>query len=182
MVPAVAARDRRGADAEGPDPLVDCGVMARRSRAPLLLLAALVPVLACGPTAEEEAARVKPQLQRLLEEYLPALAAAYTTGDTGGLAGLAAPKEVAAVEHRIVQLAQEGRRLRPRLQTFTIEEVTVWNRVNAFATTFEVWDLEVLAAGSETVLSEASGRRDRVTYQLKREDGRWQVLYREIRR
>lgn len=127
-------------------------------------------------TPEDEAA-----IEALLADYLPKMASAYADGDLEVLRGLAAEKEIATLYKRINDLMnQEGRVVVPTLQSFEIEQITIWNYSNAFVTTLEVWDLEVLAAGTDQRLSGVEGQRNRVTYQLKRRDEGWEVLYRAI--
>ena len=146
--------------------------------APLLIL--LVGVAACSDP-DQVAAEDHQAIEHLLEDYLPRLSQAYRTGNLEVLRGVAAEKEIASLFRRIGELANsEGRTVVPTLQSFEVEEVTIWNHSNAFVTTLEVWDLQVLATGSEKLLSEAIGQRNRVRYQLKRRDQGWQVLYRGI--
>ena len=61
-----------------------------------------------------------------------------------------------------------------------LERVKVWRHVNAYATTLEVWDLQVVAEGTDVVLSEVYNQSNRVKYQLKRRDDSWIVLFRQI--
>ncbi|MFQ5350177.1 MAG: IMS domain-containing protein, partial [Thermoanaerobaculia bacterium] len=91
---------------------------------------------------------------------------------------LAAQKEIAAIEKRISDLADQGRILDPTFRQLTVEEVTIFNYANAYVTTVEVWDLRSLATGSREQLAEDIGQSTRVKYQLKREGGGWKVLFR----
>ena len=68
----------------------------------------------------------------------------------------------------------------PTFRQVTVEDVNVWNYSNAFVTTLEVWDLQILAVGTEEVLAEELAQRNRVKYQLKREEDHWRVLFRTI--
>lgn len=167
-------------------PLLDCNAMIRRrpirSFPPLaLLLAALAAVAAgCSPSAAQMEGD-RDAVRELLEAYLPALSAAYATGDVSSLRGLAAEKEVLATEKRIVDIAREGRVVHPAFKDLTIEKLDVYQHSNAYVTTVERWDLQVFAAGSDRLLSEERDQVNRVRYQLKRnDDGSWRVLFREL--
>jgi len=145
-----------------------------------VLFLALLVTVSCEKTdavdPEDEAA-----ITQLLADYLPRLGSAYAEGNLEILQGLAAEKEIARLHKTIGDLMnQEGRVVVPTLQSFNVEKITIWNYANAFVTTLEVWDLKVLAAGSEQELSRVEGQRNRVRYQLKRRDEGWQVLYRAI--
>jgi hypothetical protein len=158
--------------------LVDWRAMSLR-RLTLALLGAAT--LACGPTQQQEQAH-REEIRQVVAAYLPKLAEAYATGDARVLAGLAVEKEVASVAKSIDDLAGQGLAFRPRLKQLTLEDVTVWRQVNAYVTTMEVWDIDKLVLGTDRVLSQALDRSDRVRYQLKRREGTWQVLYREVER
>ena len=141
---------------------------------PVLLLLAVV-----GCTSAEEQKQVDTEsIAAALEAYLPRLGQAYSTGDLAPLEGLAAQKEIAAIEKRISDLADQGRILAPSFRELTVEEATVFNYANAYVTTVEVWDLRSLATGSREQLAEEIGQRNRVKYQLKREGDSWRVLFR----
>jgi hypothetical protein len=146
---------------------------------PILLVAAIALALgACG--ADQRAAEVdRGEIEALLADYLPRLAEAYRTGDVEVLREVASEKELAAMTKQIGDLmSQEGRVIDPTLESFTVEDINVWNYSNAFVTTIEVWDLKVLASGTDQVLSEVEDQRSRVKYQLKRRDEGWQILSR----
>ena len=142
------------------------------------LLFIVVAQLGCGGSNAEQSAETKDEIQQYLENYLPVLAEAYATGDVRPLKGLAAQKEVAYVRKYLEKLADSGRILEPKFGRVTIEDFNIWNHSNAFVTTVEIWDVKLFATGSHTLLGEDIGRSDRVKYQLKRDDGRWRVLYR----
>ncbi len=139
----------------------------------LLLLA----VVACSSSEKRQEVDTE-SIAAALEAYLPLLGQAYATGDLTPLEGLAAQKEIAAVEKRISDLADQGRVLEPIFRELTIEEATVFNYANAYVSTVEVWDLRSLATGSREQLAEDIGQRNRVKYQLKREGDSWRVLFR----
>lgn len=142
------------------------------------LLAALLLVAAGCSSAEERQKVDTEAIAAALEVYLPLLGQAYATGDLAPLEGLAAQKEIAAIEKRISDLADQGRILEPTFRSLTIEEAKVFNYANAYVTTVEVWDLRSLALGSRQKLAEDLGQSNRVKYQLKREGERWKVLFR----
>ncbi|MEM9408214.1 MAG: transposase [Acidobacteriota bacterium] len=96
------------------------------------------------------------------------------------LEDFAVEKEIASVRKRVNDLALGGRDLRPELVSVEVEDITVWNHSNAFVTTLEIWNLHIYATGTETVLSEELGQRNRVKYQIKRREEGWQVLYRTL--
>jgi len=148
-----------------------------------LRLACLLPMVlmafACGPS-EEQVQVDRDEIQAALETYLPMLGEVYATGDLSLLEGLAAEKEIARIHKRIEDLSYQGRRLVPTFRSLTVEDFNVWNYSNCYVTTLEVWDLEIRATGTEQVLSTQFEQPDRVKYQLKREDGRWRVLFRTI--
>jgi hypothetical protein len=147
----------------------------RASRIALSLL--LLAAVACSSSEERQQMDTE-SIAAALEAYLPLLGQAYATGELVPLEGLAAQKEVAAIQKRISDLADQGRILEPTFHELTIEEATVFNYANAYVTTVEVWDLRSLATGSREVLAEDLGQRNRVKYQLKREGDSWRVLFR----
>ncbi len=151
--------------------------MSRRLSPPLLV--ALVLLIGCGRSAGRQEVD-RQAIQADLEAYLPLLGQAYAAGELEPLRMGAAVKEVARVGKRINDLAALGRVLSPSFRQLTVEKVNVWNYANAYVTTLEVWDLQVLATGTDTVLSEEKGQTNRVQYQLKREQGRWRILFRSI--
>jgi len=140
---------------------------------------ALGGLAGCKPSEQRQAVD-REEIRSFLDAYLPKLAEAYRTGDTDPLAPYAAAKERAAIEKRVLDLAKTGEVLAPQLKSFEIENVTVWSVVNAYVTTLEVWDIRTYAAGSDNVLRQALGQRNRVKYQLRRENGRWRVFWRQL--
>ncbi len=154
----------------------------RRAWVACVAFALLAVLTACGASRQERQEDLEGEIRTVLLEYLPALGEAYASADSNALLGLAADKERAAVEKRIQDLLQEGRVLHPTFKELTVEEVNDWNWANAFVTTVEVWDLRVYASGFEDgdPISQELGQRQRVQYQLKRDDGGWLVLFRAI--
>ncbi|MGD2115191.1 MAG: IMS domain-containing protein [Acidobacteriota bacterium] len=149
---------------------------------PLLLVCGLLILLGavgCAPSAEERAAD-RDEIERFLGEYLPKMAEAYRTGETDPLDPYAAEKEQEAIKKRVRERAKQGMILAPELRSVQVEDVRTWSAVNAYVTTVEVWDLRVLASGSEEVLRQELGQSNRVKYQLKREGDRWRVFWRQL--
>ncbi len=146
---------------------------------PLALLTLLLPLLACGGV-EPASEAVGAEIERDLAGYLPRLAEAYRSGEASVLEGFAAEKEIAGLDKRISDMLAQSREMRPEFKGFTVEETTVWSHANAYVTTLETWDLRVFASGTDRQLSEQLGQVNRVKYQLKQVDGRWQVFFREL--
>lgn len=151
------------------------------NRSGSLLLAFVMLLL---PGCSSEVAEISPQdrqaIRSLLESYLPLMAESYGSGRFEKLEEFAVEKEIASVRKRVNDLALGGRDLRPELLSVEVEDITVWNHSNAFVTTLEVWNLRIFATGTDTVLSEELGQRNRVKYQIKRREQGWQVLYRTL--
>lgn len=143
-----------------------------------VLVAALLGSGCARSTGEPNEADAQ-AIYDVLEGYMGGLAVAYRSGNVEALRPFAVEKELATVFKRVSDLMeQEGRIVDSTLKSFEVEKSTIWNHSNAFATTMEVWDIRALASGSESVMSEALGQRNRVKYQLKRTDEGWRVLYR----
>ncbi|HUF77812.1 MAG TPA: IMS domain-containing protein [Thermoanaerobaculia bacterium] len=136
----------------------------------------------CGGSSPEDEAEDREAIEAFLEEYLPQLAEAYRTGEVENLDPYAAEKEQAKIAQTVRELARSGEVLAPELESVRVEDLTVWNEVNAFVTTVEVWDVRTFAVGTERVVREQLGQANRVKYQLKRSGGRWRVFWREIER
>lgn len=146
----------------------------------LVGIAALLSLGGCGKMTGSDPEQDRQQIEALLDAYLPKLAEAYATRDPMVLEGLAVPKEIATVSRLLDELTADGRLVKPTLKQMTVEDFSVWNYANAFVSTFEVWDLRVYSTGSEVLLSESLGQRNRVKYQMKREGDEWIVLFRQI--
>lgn len=144
-----------------------------------LIAVALLLVAACQDD-EAQVEEERAAIESMLRTYLPKLARAYATLDAEVLRPQAVNREVASVQTRIDDLGRQGRQVRPELRSVTVEELDIERGLNAYVTTHEVWDLRVFALGTDARLSEELGQVNRVRYQLRKEDGRWQVLFREI--
>lgn len=151
---------------------------------PVALSLTLITVaLLLGAACQDEEAQVEEEraaIESMLRTYLPKLARAYATLDADVLRPQAVNREVASIQSRIDELGREGRQVRPELRSVTVETFDVERGLNAYVTTREVWDLRVFALGTDARLSEELGQVNRVRYQLRKEGGRWQVLFREI--
>lgn len=154
--------------------------MRRPLPALALLLASALLAGACGGQSPEEEAADQEEIQAFLEEYLPRMAEAYRSAEVEPIVPYTTEKERAAILTRVGDLAKTGQILAPELESVEVEDVTVWSAVNAFVTTVEVWDVRVLASGTEAVVREELNQPNRVKYQLKREDGRWRVFGRQL--
>ncbi len=150
-----------------------------RTFACLLTLSVLL-LFGCAPSDSGPSAEDQAEVRQLLEGYLPAMAEAYRTGNVEVLRPFAVEKEIATLYKRISDfMEQENRIVASTLKGFEVDEIKIWRHSNAVVDTTEIWDVRVLASGSETVLSEGLDQRDKVRYQLKRTDEGWRVIYRE---
>ncbi len=147
---------------------------AAAAAAMLVVLAAA----ACRPTPQEVAAD-KQEVRKVIEDYAARLSHAYAFTDASGLKQVASQREVASVQRNLGAMAARGQRLATDLKELEIEQLDMSDRNNAYVQTFEVWDIEVMDLGSERVISRDQAQRNRVRYQLKRQDGRWRVLWRQ---
>lgn len=146
---------------------------------PLALLTLLLVGASCT-SGESEEARAREEIEAMLAEYLPGLAQAYAESSPLLLRDWVAEKEIARVHKRIEELADQGRRLEPVFHTVTVENIRVWGHANAYVTTVEVWDIRSVAIGSEVVVQQFDGQSNRVRYQMKKDEGRWRVLFRTV--
>lgn len=142
----------------------------------------LVALASCKPSVDDEIASAK-RIEAALLAYAPMVTAAYESGNVELLRGHAAEKEMAHVAKLISDRAAEGQVLVPTLVRLSLESHSVWNAVNAFATTVEVWDLRLYTTGEQRqLIRESLAQPSRVKYQMKEVDGRWTVLLRETDR
>jgi hypothetical protein len=150
----------------------------RRAIVPLLLLALLLPLAACEtdePTAEERA-----ELEPLVRELLVRLAQAYRDMSTEPLEGFAAPRMMEDVRLQIQNLRAGGDRLVPELVEVEIARLSVIRRANAYVATVETWDTRRLDAYTGEELGRNPSSVLHSNIQLKRVEGRWLALYREV--
>lgn len=146
----------------------------------IVVAALLIFAVACGDAGSDGvSAEDRAEIEALLDAYLPRLAEAYRTGDIEVLRGYATEKEMATLYKLISDLmAEKGRFISSELKSYEIEEIKIWNHANAFVRTSELWDVQTVASGSDTVMSEMLDQRHRVVYQLKRTDEGWRVILR----
>lgn len=135
----------------------------------------------CG-VVEERREADRQAIETTLHSYVEKLADAYKSMSAAQMRPEAAEKQVAVVHGRIGELGRQGRHLRPELRSMTIESMETWHGSNAAASTHEVWDLRIYALGSDNLINEELGSVNRVSYQLRKNDGQWQVVDREIHR
>lgn len=146
---------------------------------PLLLSIVLALTAACGGADGGVSTQDRAEIEALFDAYLPRLADAYRTGDIEVLRGYASEKEMATLYKLISDLmAEEGRFISSELKSYEIEEINIWRHSNATVRTTELWDVQTVASGSDTVMSEMLDQRHRVVYQLKRTDEGWRVILR----
>ena len=146
----------------------------------VFLAAAVLLAAGCGPPPGEDPVVERGDIEQMLREYLPKLGQAYATRNPSLLEDEAVPKEMARIELRIDELTAQGRVYEPEFRQVTVEDVSIWNYANAFVTTLEVWDVRSYTLGNHVLLQESLGQRSRVKYQLKRKEGSWVILYREL--
>jgi len=145
----------------------------------LLTLAALV-VSGCGPS-QQRRDQDRAEIERLLDAYGLALSEAYRSGSAEALREVATERELTRVHKQIEELAGGGRRLDARPVSRATQSVD-FNRNTASVTATEVWNLRVVAVGSEAVLSESPAQENQILYSLTREGGRWWILSRILAR
>ncbi len=144
-----------------------------------VLLAASALLMGCSePGSDPQVDRQ--EIEGVLREYLPLLGQAYAQRDTSILENYAVPKEMARISLRTEELAETGRVYEPEFREVTVEDISVWNYSNAFVTTLEVWDVRSFTLGTHLPVNESLGQRNRVKYQMKRKEGSWVILYREL--
>ncbi len=109
------------------------------------------------------------------------MAEAYRKDDPSLLAEVATPREQARVRNAIAELARQGKSLRPTLKSLAVESIEPAGVMTAVVSTLEVWDLRVVAVGSEQTVSESLAQENHLTYNLVEEHGKWLVLSRTLR-
>jgi hypothetical protein len=137
-------------------------------------------LVSCG-TQREVDSRVREEVESRLAEYAARMAEAYAAGDASRVAGVATEREVERLRISIEELAVEGRALRPTLRSQVVETIDRAGNTAIAAGTIEVWDLRVVAVGTEQLVSESLAQENRLTYSLVREGGEWRVLSRLLR-
>ena len=145
----------------------------------LVSIALSLSVASCGPSAEATE-KASGEIEAMLREYLPTLGTAYSLGESDVLEAFAVRRERAYLDRRIDELGMQGKRLSPELKEMVIEDINLWNRLNAQVTTIETWDLRVVAIGTGAVLSEDFNQVSQVRYQIKFKDDQWWIYSRVL--
>lgn len=143
-----------------------------------LSVALLATTAACRPSPEQVAVGEE-EIRGTIDRYTTLLSQAYAFADASLLDPVASQREVAAVHANVQQLASQGQRIATDLKEMQIEEIGMSDVNNAYVQTFEVWEIRVMDLGSERVISIDRNQRNRVRYQLKKGEGRWEVLWRQ---
>jgi hypothetical protein len=141
-------------------------------------LAVVASLAACRPDVQEVAVEEE-AIRAVIARYADLLSQAYAFTDSSLLEPVASQRERAAVETNVRQLADQGQRIATDLKDLQIEELRMSDLDNAYVQTFETWEIRVMDLGSERVISVDANQRNRVRYQLKRQDGEWRVLWRQ---
>ena len=163
--------------------MLDSNNMRARRHRPCMLIAGLLLATASASGCAEPGSDPvvnRQEIETVLRQYLPKLGDAYAQRDTSILEGFAVPKEMARIDLRTEELAATGRVYEPEFKEVTVEDVSVWNYSNAFVTTLEVWNVRSFTLGTHLLVNESIGQRNRVKYQMKRKEGSWVILYREL--
>jgi plasmid stabilization system protein ParE len=136
--------------------------------------------VACGGGVERAEADRR-AIESLLADYTRRMAVAYEAGDGGLVAPAATEREQQRLRNAIAELANEGRALRPTLKRLTIDSIEPAGRTTYTVMTTEVWDLRVVAMGTEQQVSESLDQENRLTYTVLREGAEWRILSRVLR-
>jgi hypothetical protein len=146
----------------------------------LAVFALALGLFACGgerPVSDSH----RQAIESLLTDYTRLLGEAYRAADGTLLAPVATEREQQRVATSIAELAAEGRALRPVFRRMTIESIAPAFRTTYHVDTFEIWDLRVVALGSEQTVSESPAQENRLTYTVIRDGDEWHVLSRVLR-
>jgi len=152
----------------------------RRGVRKAFLLALVALVAACGGPSEVSSEE-RAELEAVIRTYTEKMAAAYQSGDASLILDVATERERRRIAISIAELEDEGRGLRPELQSLAIEAIDRSGNTSVTVSTLEVWNLRVVALGSERSVTEALAQENRLTYSLIREGGQWRVLSRLLR-
>jgi hypothetical protein len=116
----------------------------------------------------------------LVRTFLVQLAHAYAELDPRALEGIAAPRLLAEARRDIETLRAGGIHLQPELVSLEITDLKVLRRANAYVACTEVWDTLRFDAFSGEMVGRDRASTLHSHIQLKKVDGRWLVLYREV--
>ena len=124
--------------------------------------------------------RERDEIVPLVQTFLGQLARAYADLDARALEGTGAPRLLEQAGKDIELLRAGGVRLQPQLVSAEITDLKVLRRTNAYVACTEVWD----TMRFDSLTGEMVGRDRSSTLhshiQLKKVDGAWMVLYREV--
>ena len=124
--------------------------------------------------------REREEIVPLVRTFLVQLARAYGDLDAGALAGVGAPRLLEQAGKDIELLRAGGVRLQPQLVSVEITDLKVLRRANAYVACTEVWDTTRFDSYSGELVGRDSASTLHSHIQLKRVEGAWMVLYREV--
>ena len=146
--------------------------------AALALLAGVLAAAGCEETSVSPAQRA--ELDRAVAGYLDALAESYSTLDVRPLEEWASPIEVATVRRILKSLVTTGDRVEATLRGYEVDRMAMFRGINATVWVVEVWDLVRYDAFSGVEKGRTDGSVQQSMLQLRRADGRWQVIARSM--
>lgn len=146
----------------------------------LALLLAFGVLCGCG-AGRAVSVDEREAVEGVLAAYAESMAAAYVASDASLIAEQATVREQDRLRKSIYELAVEGRSLRPELRSLSVESIERAGNTSVSVITREVWDLRVVATGTEQLVSESLAQENRLSYSLVRDGGRWLVLSRQLR-
>ena len=150
------------------------------------MAAVVVLVLGCSGESRERgaapgSAEDRQEIRTMLERFLPALAAAYSSGDMEPLRPYAVERVLAYTQKRVTDIANQGMVLEANFDGLVIEDLRTWGNDFGIVNTLETWDLTYHPAGGGSVISDRPDTKSRVAYQVKKEGGQWRVFHRELK-
>jgi len=146
--------------------------------AALALVVGALAAAGCEDTPVSPAQRE--ELGRAVAGYLDALAESYSTLDVEPLEEWASPIEVATVRRILKSLVTTGDRVEATLRGYEVERMALFRGINATVWVVEVWDLVRYDAFSGVEKGRTDGSVQQTMLQLRKVDGRWQVIARSM--
>jgi hypothetical protein len=143
------------------------------------LLVGLV-LLPLGCERERPSAAEREAIEPLVRSFLVELASAYGALDPGALAGIGAPRLIERARRDIELLRAGGVRLEPKLLSVEITSLKVLRHANAYVACTELWDTRRFDAATGELVGHDPHTVLHSQIQLKRIEGKWLVLYREV--
>jgi hypothetical protein len=140
--------------------------------------ALVLPLVACEtdvPTPRE-----REEIVPLVRTFLVQLARAYSELDARALAGIGAPRLLEQATKDIEMLRAGGVRLQPQLVSVEITDLKVLRRANAYLACTEVWDTTRFDSYTGELVGRDTASTLHSHIQLKKVEGAWMVLYREV--